>query len=71
LGWLLARQALVARTRLESDPAPDVARSNFYTGKIATARFFASEHLPKVGLDRRLIEAGVGVDVMALPDEAF
>ncbi|HVE25299.1 MAG TPA: acyl-CoA dehydrogenase [Sporichthya sp.] len=71
LGWLLARQALVARTRLESDPAPDVARSTFYTGKIATARFFASEHLPKVGLDRRLIESGVGVDVMTLPDEAF
>ena len=71
LGWLLARQALVARARLDSTPAPDAARSNFYTGKIAAARFFASEHLPKVGLDRRLIESGVGVDVMALADEAF
>jgi alkylation response protein AidB-like acyl-CoA dehydrogenase len=71
LAWLLARQALVARAQLEGNPALDAARRSFYTGKVATARFFASEQLPKVGLDRRLIESGVGVDVMALPDEAF
>jgi hypothetical protein len=71
LGWLLARQALVARAKLDNNPALDVARSSFYTGKIAAARFFASEHLPKVGLDRQLVESGVGVDVMALADDAF
>jgi hypothetical protein len=71
LGWLLARQALVARAQLDNNPALDATRNSFYTGKIAAARFFASEHLPKVGLDRRLIESGVGVDVMALADDAF
>jgi hypothetical protein len=71
LGWLLARQALVARAQLDNNPALETARTSFYTGKIAAARFFASEHLPTVGLDRRLIESGVGVDVMALADEAF
>jgi alkylation response protein AidB-like acyl-CoA dehydrogenase len=71
LGWLLARQALVARAQLDSDPTLDAARTSFYTGKIAAARFFASEQLPKVGLDRRLLESGVDVDVMALADEAF
>jgi alkylation response protein AidB-like acyl-CoA dehydrogenase len=70
LGWLLARQALVAQAAL-ANPALDAASLGFYSGKVAAARFFSSEHLPKVGLDRHLIESGVAVDVMALPDEAL
>ncbi|OYU14025.1 MAG: acyl-CoA dehydrogenase [Alphaproteobacteria bacterium PA4] len=44
-GWLLAKQALVAATRLRSgdgDPA-------FLRAKISTARFYAEQILPQVG----------------------
>ena len=57
---------------LPSDLAGEVsaADKNFYTGKVAAARFFAREVLPRVGSDRRIIE-GTDLDVMDLPEEAF
>ena len=42
----------------------------FYTGKVAAARFFAREVLPRIGADRRIIE-GADLDIMDLPEEAF
>ncbi|MGB4135752.1 MAG: acyl-CoA dehydrogenase, partial [Microbacterium sp.] len=45
LGWLLSRQAVVARTRLDGGGL-DGADAAFYTGKVAAARQFAAERLP-------------------------
>lgn len=42
----------------------------FYTGKVAAARFFAREVLPRIGADRRIIES-TDLDIMDLPEEAF
>ncbi len=68
VGWLLQRQADVALTALAGEvSATDQA---FYTGKVAAARFFAREVLPRIGADRRIIE-GTDLDVMDLPEEAF
>ncbi len=68
VAWLLQRQADVALRALAGDvPAADRA---FYEGKVAAARFFAREVLPRIGADRRIIEAA-NLDAMDLPEEAF
>jgi Acetyl-CoA dehydrogenase C-terminal like len=68
LAWLLMRQAEVALRALGGEVS-DVDRA-FYTGKVAAARFFAREVLPRIGADRRVIENAT-LDVMELPEEAF
>jgi hypothetical protein len=68
IGWLLQRQAEVALHRLsENLPAAEQA---FYQGKLAAARFFAGEVLPRFGSDRRIVERA-GLDLMELPEAAF
>jgi alkylation response protein AidB-like acyl-CoA dehydrogenase len=68
VGWLLQRQADVALRSLSGDvPAVDRA---FYAGKVAAARFFAREVLPRIGADRRIIES-TDLDLMDLPEDAF
>ncbi|ROO52383.1 hypothetical protein EDC02_7305 [Micromonospora sp. Llam0] len=69
IAWLLQRQAEVALTALGGDGVSDADQS-FYQGKVAAARFFASEVLPRIGADRRII-AGTGLDLMDLPEDAF
>ncbi|GAA1849241.1 acyl-CoA dehydrogenase [Asanoa iriomotensis] len=64
VGWLLQRQADVALRKLAEGP------DAFYAGKVAAARFFAREVLPRLGADRRIIEATT-LDLMDLPEEAF
>jgi alkylation response protein AidB-like acyl-CoA dehydrogenase len=68
ISWLLLRQAEVALQALGGDPSP--ADKSFYEGKVAAARFFAREVLPRVGADRRIIE-NTTLDVMDLPEDAF
>ncbi|HEY2793136.1 MAG TPA: acyl-CoA dehydrogenase, partial [Micromonosporaceae bacterium] len=68
VGWLLQRQASVALAALAGDVS-DADRA-FYTGKIAAARFFASEVLPRIRGDRKIVES-VKLDLMDLPEEAF
>ncbi|MFY1696937.1 MULTISPECIES: acyl-CoA dehydrogenase [unclassified Solwaraspora] len=68
VAWLLQRQAEVALTALAGEVS--AADRNFYQGKVAAARFFASEVLPRIGADRRII-AGTALDLMDLPEEAF
>ncbi|MDG4762938.1 acyl-CoA dehydrogenase [Solwaraspora sp. WMMD406] len=68
VAWLLQRQAEVALTALSGEVSP--ADRSFYQGKVAAARFFASEVLPRIGADRRII-AGTDLDLMELPEEAF
>jgi alkylation response protein AidB-like acyl-CoA dehydrogenase len=68
VAWLLQRQAAVALTALAGDVSdPDRA---FYQGKVAAARFFAHEVLPRLGADRRIVES-TGLDVMELAEESF
>jgi alkylation response protein AidB-like acyl-CoA dehydrogenase len=71
IGWLLLRQADVALTALAM-PCGSVADADiaFYEGKVAAARFFAREVLPRLAGDRRVVEATT-LDLMDLPEEAF
>ena len=66
VGWLLLRRAEVALRKLSGEPGSDEA---FYTGVVATARFFSREVLPRLGSDRRIIELAT-LDTMDL-DEAY
>ena len=68
VGWLLQRQAEVALRALGGEVS--AADKSFYTGKVAAARFFAHEVLPRIGADRRIIES-TNLDVMDLAEDAF
>nr|WP_296072288.1 acyl-CoA dehydrogenase [uncultured Actinoplanes sp.] len=68
LSWLLLRQAEVALKALGGDLS--AADKNFYEGKVAAARFFAREVLPRVGADRRIIE-NTTLDLMDLSEDVF
>ena len=71
VGWLLGRQAEVALARLdELDLATASKDRDFYTGKLAAARFFAAAVLPRLNADRRITE-DTALDVMEIPEEAF
>jgi len=68
IGWLLLRQAEIALARLDGEVSgPDQA---FYTGKVAAARFFAANVLPRLATERTLAETTT-LDVMDVPEEAF
>jgi hypothetical protein len=68
VGWLLQRQADVALAALAGETT--VTDRAFYEGKIASARFFAREVLPRLASDRRIVETTT-LDVMQLPEESF
>jgi alkylation response protein AidB-like acyl-CoA dehydrogenase len=68
LSWLLLRQAEVALRALGGEIKP--ADHNFYEGKVAAARFFAREVLPRIGSDRRIIE-NTNLDLMDLSEDIF
>ncbi|BCB85835.1 acyl-CoA dehydrogenase [Phytohabitans suffuscus] len=68
IAWLLQRQAEVALRALAGEPSP--ADKAFYEGKVAAARFFAHEVLPRIGADRRIVES-TNLDLMDLAEEAF
>ncbi|PZU42907.1 MAG: acyl-CoA dehydrogenase [Arsenicicoccus sp.] len=89
IGWLLLRQAEVAQRLLDSGETgvsgisgatdgagvragrDDVA---YLQGKVVAARFFATEVLPRLGADRRIItsvDADHVASVMGLPDAGF
>ena len=68
LAWLLLRQADVALKALGGEVS--ASDKNFYEGKVAAARFFTREILPRVGSDRRIIENTV-LDLMDLSEDVF
>jgi alkylation response protein AidB-like acyl-CoA dehydrogenase len=68
VSWLLQRQAEVALRALAGETS--AADKSFYEGKVAAARFFAHEVLPRIGADRRIIESST-LDVMDLAEDAF
>jgi alkylation response protein AidB-like acyl-CoA dehydrogenase len=67
IGWLLLREADVALTRLAQGAGKDEA---FYRGKVAAARFFARQVLPKLSAERAIAEA-TDNDLMDLDEAAF
>ncbi len=69
VGWLLQRQAEVALRAFGRDDL-SAADTAFYQGKIAAARFFAREVLPRLASDRAIVENAV-LDPMELPEAAF
>src|SRR5206468_5350060 len=64
VGWLLQRQAAVALAALTRGGLSDSDKS-FYEGKVAVARFFAREVLPRLTGDRKIVEATT-LDLMDL-----
>ncbi|WP_432833672.1 acyl-CoA dehydrogenase [Dactylosporangium sp. CA-092794] len=68
VGWLLQRQADIALKALAGEVSP--ADKAFYEGKVAAAKFFAHEILPRVGADRRIVESTT-LDAMQLDEAAF
>lgn len=68
IGWMLLRQAVVARAALDDGAAGgDVA---FYEGKLAVARYWAAAVLPKARQRRELAAAEDGA-LMDLPVACF
>ena len=73
VGWLLVRQAEVANAALDrGGRSPDGRHDDtaFYQGKIAAARFFAATVLPRLAVERQIVEATT-TDLMDLPEAAF
>ncbi|WGW11978.1 acyl-CoA dehydrogenase [Saxibacter everestensis] len=68
IAWLLLRQAVVANEALAGDVSG--ADRDFYLGKVAAARFFARQVLPKLTAERKIAEA-TDNELMELPEAAF
>jgi alkylation response protein AidB-like acyl-CoA dehydrogenase len=68
IGWLLLRQAEVALAALDGDPA--AADRAFYGGKVAAAKFFVNNMLPRLTAERG-IAANADLAIMDLREEAF
>jgi alkylation response protein AidB-like acyl-CoA dehydrogenase len=74
VGWLLLRQAEVARAALDAGATGTGTLSakdtSFYEGKIAAASFFARTVLPKLSSERQIAEA-TDNSLMDVPEDAF
>jgi alkylation response protein AidB-like acyl-CoA dehydrogenase len=70
VGWLLTRQAEVALRALDGAAGLSESDRDFYTGKVAAARFFAATVLPRLESDRKIIEQ-TSNDLMEIPEGAF
>ena len=64
--WLLIRQADIAAEKLTTAGKD----ADFYTGKIASAKFFVTNFLPQIAADRVIVEATNG-SIMDIPENAF
>ena len=65
--WLLLRQADIATEKLKGDAGKD---KDFFTGKIASAKFFCLNYLPHITADRKIVEGTDGA-IMEIPENAF
>jgi alkylation response protein AidB-like acyl-CoA dehydrogenase len=70
IGWLLARHAEVAQRALDNADTLSEADRDFYAGKIAVARFFATTVLPRLETERKILEQTT-LDLMDVPEAAF
>ena len=69
VGWLLLRQAEVALEALERDGLSEKDR-DFYTGKVAAAKFYARQVLPRLAAERAMAEV-TDNELMDVPESAF
>ncbi|MBY8861352.1 acyl-CoA dehydrogenase [Nocardia sp. CA2R105] len=65
IGWLLLRQAEVARAAIDT-----TGSTPFYEGKVAAASFFAKNVLPRLGAVRAVVRE-VDLAIMNLAESAF
>ena len=65
--WLLLRQADIAAEKLAAGAGKD---TDFFTGKIASAKFFVTNYLPHITADRKIVE-GTDSAIMDIPESAF
>jgi hypothetical protein len=70
IGWLLGGQAEVALRALDQADSLSPADRDFYAGKLAVAKFFATTVLPRLESDRKIIEQTT-TDLMDVPEGAF
>jgi alkylation response protein AidB-like acyl-CoA dehydrogenase len=67
ISWLLLRQADIATAKLAAGAGKD---TDFFTGKIASAKFFVATVLPHITADRKIVEA-TDSTIMEIPESAF
>ncbi|MFD3703375.1 acyl-CoA dehydrogenase [Nocardia sp. NPDC058658] len=68
IGWMLLNQAEIALAALDNGAAG--ADKSFYTGKVASAQFFARNVLPELTATRAIL-ANLDNDIMELDEAAF
>jgi hypothetical protein len=68
IGWLLLRQAEVAQAAL--DAGAEGKDADFYTGKVAVAKWFAQNRLPLMAAEKSMM-LNTNLDIMELPESAF
>jgi alkylation response protein AidB-like acyl-CoA dehydrogenase len=66
IAWLLLRQADIAQTKL-ANAGKD---TDFYAGKIASAKFFVRSVLPHISVERAVVESETG-EIMNIAEAAF
>jgi len=66
IAWLLLRQADIAQSKL----AAGGKDTDFYTGKIASAKFFVRSVLPHISVERAVVESETG-EIMDIAEAAF
>jgi alkylation response protein AidB-like acyl-CoA dehydrogenase len=66
IAWLLLRQADIAQNKL-ANAGKD---TDFYTGKIASAKFFVRSVLPHISVERAVVESETG-EIMDIAEAAF
>lgn len=66
IAWLLLRQADIAQNKL-ADAGRD---TEFYNGKIASAKFFVRAVLPHISIERAVVESETG-EIMNIAEAAF
>ena len=72
VGWLLLRQAEIALdglARIDAGEHPESDR-DFYTGKVAAAKFYARQVFPRLAAERAAAEA-TDNELMEVPESAF
>jgi hypothetical protein len=66
IAWLLLRQADIAKSKL-ANAGKD---TDFYNGKIASAKFFVLSVLPHISVERAVVESETG-EIMDIAEAAF
>ncbi|HYO17953.1 MAG TPA: acyl-CoA dehydrogenase, partial [Dermatophilaceae bacterium] len=67
--WLMLRAGQIAHEKLQREGLSNADR-DFYAGKVASAKWFARTHLPKLTAERTMAEA-VDLEIMELSESAF